>query len=366
MGEVVMTSEGSLSALILPAAHEERMHSARPQPLHLLCGKPMMQYMLDSLDGVEVERVVVVVRDGAERITKKLSEAAADPRLVFAEARAGRGSAEAVLAGLDVFAHDFGDDDVLVLPSNAPLLRAETIAAFVAHHRASGLSATVFGVPLANEPVRRLVRGRDEGSVERISAAGAPLEEPWLAAGGLWCFRRSLLAPAIRRIRPDHETGRFELSEVVEVLSTAGHRVGAFEHADAGEVRVVDDRVQLAAAEHVIRRRTNLAWMRRGVTMVDPDQTYIDTTVRLAPDVTLFPGTILQGSTVVGSGAEIGPDTRLADCAVGSRATVEKTMGREAEVGEGAHVGPFAVLEPGSQVPPFAATGPFHHAATPD
>ncbi len=360
-------TDGPISALILPAAHEERMHSARPQPLHLLCGRPMMQYVLDALGGVEVDRVVVVVRDGAERITKKLSEAAADPRLVFAEQRTGRGSAEAALAGLDVFAHDFGDDDVLVLPSNAPLLRAETVAALVEHHRASGLSATVMGVPLGSvEQVRRLVRGRDEGSVERISSDTTVADDPWLAYGGIGCFRRSLLAPAIRRIRPDHESGRFELSDVVEVLSTAGHRVGAFEHPDPVEVRAVDDRVQLAAAEHVIRRRTNLTWMRRGVTMLDPERTYIDTTVRLAPDVTLFPGTILQGATAIGPGAEIGPDTRLAACAVGSRATVEKTMGREAEVGEGAHVGPFAVLDPGSQVPPGTMTGPFYHATAPD
>jgi bifunctional UDP-N-acetylglucosamine pyrophosphorylase/glucosamine-1-phosphate N-acetyltransferase len=98
--------------------------------------------------------------------------------------------------------------------------------------------------------------------------------------------------------------------------------------------------------------------------MLDPDRTYIDVTVALAPDTTLFPGTVLQGDTRVGPGAEVGPDTRLVDCAVGPRAVVEKTMGRDAEIGEDARVGPFAVLDPGSRIPPASRTGPFYHAIT--
>jgi bifunctional UDP-N-acetylglucosamine pyrophosphorylase/glucosamine-1-phosphate N-acetyltransferase len=96
--------------------------------------------------------------------------------------------------------------------------------------------------------------------------------------------------------------------------------------------------------------------------MVDPDRTYIDATVQLAPDVTIFPGTLLQGDTVVGEGAELGPDTHLVDCVIGARASVRQTVGRHADVGEGADVGPFAVLEPGSHVSPGSRTGPFYTA----
>jgi bifunctional UDP-N-acetylglucosamine pyrophosphorylase/glucosamine-1-phosphate N-acetyltransferase len=122
----------------------------------------------------------------------------------------------------------------------------------------------------------------------------------------------------------------------------------------------VNDRVQLAAAEAELRRRTNERWLRQGVTMIDPERTYLDTTVRLAPDVTLFPGVILQGATVVGERAEIGPDTRLVDCTVGADAVVASTAGVDAEVGVGARVGPFAVLEPGSSIAAGAVTGPFY------
>ena len=116
---------------------------------------------------------------------------------------------------------------------------------------------------------------------------------------------------------------------------------------DYRDTQGVNDRLQLAVAEAELRRRTNEKLLRQGVSMVDPDRTYIDTTVRVAGDVTIFPGSLLQGRTVIGAGAEIGPDTRLVDCVVGEQAVVEKTVGRDAEVGASAVVGPFAVLEPG-------------------
>ena len=135
---------------------------------------------------------------------------------------------------------------------------------------------------------------------------------------------------------------------------------------DFRETQGVNDRVQLAAAESELRRRTNESLLRQGVTMLDPERTYVDATVKVANDVTLFPGTMLQGQTVIGSGAEIGPDTRLVDCIVGENAVVEKTVGRDAEIGSGAIVGPYAALEPGSHVASDSRTGAFYTAASND
>jgi bifunctional UDP-N-acetylglucosamine pyrophosphorylase/glucosamine-1-phosphate N-acetyltransferase len=135
---------------------------------------------------------------------------------------------------------------------------------------------------------------------------------------------------------------------------------------DAADTQGVNDRLQLASAEAELRRRTNEAWMSRGVTMVDPARTYVDATVELAPDVTLFPGTMLQGRCVVGAGAELGPNTRLVDCLVGAGAVVEHTVGRDADIGDGAVVGPFAALEPGSHIPDGSRTGAFYTAGPAD
>jgi bifunctional UDP-N-acetylglucosamine pyrophosphorylase / glucosamine-1-phosphate N-acetyltransferase len=127
---------------------------------------------------------------------------------------------------------------------------------------------------------------------------------------------------------------------------------------DPMEAAGVNDRQQLAVAEAELRDRINERWMRRGVTMVDPEHTYIDTTVELNPDVVLYPGTHLQGRTVVAGGAELGPNTQLSDCTVGPRAVVTATIGRNATVGSDAQVGPWGYLPPGAKVPAGFVTGP--------
>jgi bifunctional UDP-N-acetylglucosamine pyrophosphorylase/glucosamine-1-phosphate N-acetyltransferase len=126
------------------------------------------------------------------------------------------------------------------------------------------------------------------------------------------------------------------------------------------EAAGVNDRAQLAVAEAELRDRTNEKWMRMGVTMLDPEHTYVDASVELGTDVTLFPGTILQGRTVIGEHAEIGPNTRLVDCTVGEGAIVANSVGRQAEIGDHADVGPFASLEPGSRIGAGVATGAFY------
>lgn len=366
-------SERSLSAIVLAAGAGTRMMSARPKPLHLLAGRAMLQYVLDSLVTCEVERVVVVVGHGAERVTKKLQASDSELHLTFVEQHVQRGTGDAASVGLTALPDDDGPEsdhhDVLVLPGDMPLLQPATIAALVEAHRTADAACTVL-TALVAEPgaYGRVVRapdGRVVRIVERVdcTAEEAAIDEINTA---VYCFRRSVLAPALRRINPDNVQGELYLTDVVAVLRDAGYAVGAVQVPDPADAEGINDRLQLAAAEAELRRRTNDRWLRAGVTLVDPANTYLDATVQLASDVTLFPGTILQGSTVIGAGAEIGPHTRLVDCMVGAGAVVEQSNGRDAEVGVGATVGPFAVLAPGAQVPDGAVTGPFYAATGPD
>jgi bifunctional UDP-N-acetylglucosamine pyrophosphorylase/glucosamine-1-phosphate N-acetyltransferase len=176
----------------------------------------------------------------------------------------------------------------------------------------------------------------------------------------IYCFRASVLGPALRRVTPENAQGEYYLTDVVEVLAGAGYRVSAVLANVDADTTGVKNRLQLAAAEAELRRRTNETWMRKGVTMVDPERTYVDTTVQLAPDVTLFPDTILQGACVIGAGTEIGPNTRLVDCEVGAHSVVEQVVGRDAVIGDNVRLGPFAVLEPGALIPDDARPGPFY------
>jgi bifunctional UDP-N-acetylglucosamine pyrophosphorylase / glucosamine-1-phosphate N-acetyltransferase len=361
-----------LSAVILAAGEGTRMRSDRPKPLHLLCGRAMLLYVVDALAACDIERAVVVVGHGAEQVTKKLQEDGPNVPLDFVEQRVQRGTGDAVSVGLTAFGDEmFGDGafddelDLLVLPGDTPLLRPETIAALVAEHRASGAACTVLTARLDNPTgYGRIVRGKEDKVrriVEQSDATPDELEIDEINTG-IFCFRRSLLSPSLRRLSPENAQGEYYLTDVVEVLAQAGHLVSTYVAPDPSETQGVNDRVQLANAESELRKRTNLGWLRRGVTMVDPATAYVDATVSLAPDVTLFPGVVLQGRTVIGANSEIGPGTRLVDCVVGEDATVEQTVGQAAEIGAGARVGPFVMLGPGDTIPAGAVTGAFYTA----
>lgn len=343
------------------------MRSERPKPLHLLCGRPMVHYVLGALPADELDRAVIVVGHGAEQVTKKLTEDSAGLRLEFVEQLAQRGTGDAVAVGLTGLPED--DDladggDVVVLPGDTPLLRPATLARLVAEHRLSGAACTILTARFEDPTgYGRIVRaGRDERVVRIVEQADATPDEAAIDEinTGIFCFRRSLLAPALRRITPDNALGELYLTDVVEVLAEAGHPVITMQVDDPAETQGINDRAQLAVAEAELRRRINLGWLRLGVTMVDPEASYVDATVTLSPDVTIFPGAVLQGATVVGQGAEIGPGCRLVDTQVGERARLRSTVAERAEVGDDATVGPFAVLEPGAMVPAGSVTGPFY------
>jgi bifunctional UDP-N-acetylglucosamine pyrophosphorylase/glucosamine-1-phosphate N-acetyltransferase len=332
----------------------------------------MLRYVLDSLGGCELDRVVIVVGHHAERVTKRLQDDGPDLLISFVEQEVQRGTGDAASVGLTGFPDDpldEDDGDVLVLPGDTPLLRPETIAELVALHRERGAACTLLSARVPDPTgYGRVVRGKEDKVLRIVEERDADDEQKAIDEinTSIYCFRRSVLAPALRRTSPDNAQGEYYLTDVVEVLASAGYPVASLVVDDPEEAAGINDRVQLAAAEAVLRRRTNDRWLRAGVTMVDPDRISVDTTVRLGQDVTLFPGTLLQGETVIGDHTEIGPNTRLVDCIVGADCRLEQVVGRDAEVGEDAVVGPFAVLEPGSQIPSGARTGSFYTAVADD
>ena len=361
-------TERPLSAIVLAAGHGTRMRSTRPKPVHLLVGRPLVRHVLDALTGCDVVKVVVVVGHGAEEVTKKLQEAPGPFSVEFVEQATQRGTGDAVGVGLTGIPDDDleGDDgDVVVLPGDHPLLRPETVSALVAEHRLSGAACVVL-TARPDDPTGygRVVRDKD-GRVRRIVEHRDATEDEREIDEintSIYVFRRSLLAPALRRLTTDNSQGELYLTDVIEVLASAGHQVLGVEAEDIEETNGVNDRAQLAAAETELRRRINEAWMRAGVTIVDPATTYVDADVDLGVDVTLWPGTVLAGRTVVGESAEIGPMSHLIDTRVGAGAEVRHSCADQAEIGDDAIVGPFAVLTPGQRVHRGVHTGPFYSA----
>jgi bifunctional UDP-N-acetylglucosamine pyrophosphorylase / glucosamine-1-phosphate N-acetyltransferase len=367
MSESSIPSQRRCSAMVLAAGQGTRMRSLRPKPLHLLCGRSMAVYVLDALSDLQIDRTVVVVGHGAEQVTKVLQEQApSELSLSFVEQLVQRGTGDAVTVGLTAFEPgelDDDDVDIVVLPGDTPLLRPETIARLVSTHVEQNAGATVLTARVPDPTgYGRVVRDRDDRVARIVEHRDASQEELEIdeVNTAVYCFRRSLLPAALRMVDTSNSQGEYYLTDVIEVLRSAGYRIAAVVADDHSETNGVNDRRQLAEAETELRRRTNEAWMAAGVTMLDPVATYIDTTVTLGADVTIFPNSLLQGATVVGEGAEIGPDVRLIDAAVGSGSRVQSSTVQDAEIGEDCVVGPYAFLSPGESLSSGTVTGPFY------
>jgi len=337
----------SVAAIIMAAGKGTRMRSELPKPLHPVCGRPILAWVVDALEGADPAATVMVVGHGRELVTDSLQSCFPDRDFVFAEQLTQRGTGDAAavgLAALDVHDGSYDDDDnVLVLAGDTPLLRPETISGLVAAHRESGAAATMI-TALVDDPtglgrVVRSDRGNVSAIVEHRDASAEQLRINEINAS-MYCFRRSMLAPALRRITTDNAQGEMYLTDVIEILTESGHTVMPFQ-ADAVEISGVNDRAQLSAAAEVVANRTLHDLMKSGVTIAHPSSTMVDATVTIEPDSTILGACQLEGNTHVQAGAVIGPNTRLVNARVGARAVVESSTISGVEIGADEVVGPY-------------------------
>lgn len=342
------------------------MRSSLPKPLHPLCGRPLVLHVLDALSGLSLERVVVVVGHGATEVTKAVqNEAPAGLRIEFVEQVEQLGSGDAAAVALTGFPAGHGDvdeADLLVLSGDTPLVRPSTLAGLVRRHRRDEAAATllVAEVDVADGHAR-VVRDKDGRVAKVVRDEEASSDELDVAevATHVYCFRHSVLAPVLRRLAPEQSNGEYFLGSAVEVLHDAGYPVSSLAVADPVEAAGVNDLAELAAAEAELRARLNERWMRKGVTMRDPESTYLDASVTLGSDVVLLPGVVLEGTTRVGDGSVVGPNCRLVDCDLGRNVRIESTSAEHAVVGDNVVVGPFSVLEAGCRLDEGTRVGPF-------
>ena len=324
----------------------------------------MLAHVVDALSACRPDRIVVVLGPDDEVVAKEMQSRTGHLPLDVAEQPVPRGTGDAAACGLAALPDPAGDPEageLIIVPGDAPLLRPATLRSLVESHLGSGAACTLLTAGVDDPSgYGRVVRSRD-GSVLRIveQADASPAEAGIDEIGtSVYVVRRSFLGPALRRIRPDNAAGEFYLTDIVKVLTQMGHRVEAFTLGDPTEAQGVNNQEQLAGARAEIRRRVIDGWLRAGVAIVDPANTYIDVTVRLSAGVVLLPGTVLEGHTVVGRGAVIGPHTRLVDCAVGAESVVEMSHGSDAEISPRQRVGPFAILGPAAGSPePHAEEG---------
>ncbi|MFZ4585993.1 MAG: bifunctional UDP-N-acetylglucosamine diphosphorylase/glucosamine-1-phosphate N-acetyltransferase GlmU [Acidimicrobiia bacterium] len=343
-----------LVCVVLAAGEGTRMRSATPKVLHPVCGRSLVGHVVDALLGCAPTRCIVVVGNGADAVREDLvATTATETPLEFVEQRQRRGTGHATRLAVDADVPGRDDEDVLVVAGDTPLLASTTVQRLVDEHRASGAAATLL-TAVIDDPTGygRVVRDARGVVIRIVEERDASDEERAIheVNTSIYCFGRERLAAALDRLAPDNAQGELYLTDVIAILHEDDHEVHAVVLDDPMEAAGVNDRVQLADVERAMRDRINTHWMRSGVTMVDPDRTYVDVGVELDADVRLWPGTLLQGRTSVGRGSEIGPDARLVDTVVGEDSVIQQCVTRGVEMGDRVRVGPYAHLRPGTRL----------------
>jgi bifunctional UDP-N-acetylglucosamine pyrophosphorylase/glucosamine-1-phosphate N-acetyltransferase len=310
------------------------MRSETPKHLHPLLGRRMVDWVAEAARGLGPEPLVVVTGPAQADAFDGLEVAVQQEPLGTGDAlNAARGSL------------DGHRGDVLVLSGDSPLLRPETLFGLLETHRESGAAATVLTFT-RDDPgsYGRVVRGDDgeiTGIVEATDLTGAEVGIDELNSS-TYVFDTAKLWPALERLEPANAQGELYLTDAVRLLVEEGERVSAH-RAAAGEAEGVNTRVELATAAAELRDRINERHMLNGITIVDPQGTWIDPTVELEPDSTIHPFTVLRGRTTVGAGAEVGPHVVAVDTTIGPRVAV----------------GPFCYLRPGTVLEADAKAGTF-------
>ncbi len=336
------------AVVVLAAGGGTRMKSSTSKLLHEVAGKSMLSYSVSAAAALAPEHLVVVVGHLREQVTGHLEQLSETVTTAVQEDQLGTG--HAVACGLDGLG-DF-EGDVVVTYADVPMLTGDTLRQLVAVHRAHHNSVTVLTARVDDPSgYGRILRDGDgiTGIVEHKDATDEQRAIDEINSG-IYVFDAVTLREGLASLTTDNAQGEQYLTDVLTFAHGDNRRVGAHLIEDVWQTEGVNDRVQLARMNLEMNRRIRDAWMLAGVTMVDPASTWIDVDVDLARDVTLHPGVILQGATTVGEGAIIGPNTTLMNVEVGAGAEVIRTHGSFAVIGEGASVGPFAYLRPGTEL----------------
>ena len=347
---------GGPRAIVLAAGLGTRMRSRRPKVLHPVCGRPMLAYVLDTARAVGDGPPLVVISPA----TGAVGEAFAADRVEFAVQAEPLGTADALRAALEVA--PAGLDEIVVLSGDVPLLRPATVERLLALRRRENATIAV-AVTRPPDPrgYGRVVRDA-AGHVARI-VEEKDADEATRAIGevnaALYAFDGGWVRSRIDDVAPSPATGEYYLPELVAIARAEGGSVVALEVADYRELAGINDRVQLAAVEAVLRRRIVERHMLAGVTMLAPGSVLIDATVEIDPDVVIEPGAVLQGRTRIGTDTVIGAGSRIVDSVIGRRCRVWSSVIESSEVGDDVRIGPWAHLRPGASVGDGAEVGNF-------
>lgn len=342
-------------AVILAAGRGTRMKSKLYKVLHPVLGRPMLEHVLNQLKAVELDRCVTIVGHGAEKVVELIDDRS---EFVLQEEQLGTGhavlQAESLLKDLD--------GTTIVVCGDTPLITNDTYEKLFDHHEKTGAKATIL---TANAPdptgYGRVIRNGDN-EVERIvehKDANAKEQLVTEIGTGTYCFDNKALFNALQQVSNDNAQGEYYLPGVIEILRQGGGIVSGFVTPDFSETLGINDRVALAEAEKIMRKRVNEKHMRGGVTLLDSDTTYIGMDVTIEQDVIIHPGSRIFGYSAIKEDAEVGPYTDITNCTIGEGSVIEQSVVEDSVIGKNVNVGPYAHVRPETAIQDGAKVGNF-------
>ncbi|WP_407272207.1 bifunctional UDP-N-acetylglucosamine diphosphorylase/glucosamine-1-phosphate N-acetyltransferase GlmU [Radiobacillus sp. PE A8.2] len=342
-------------AVVLAAGQGTRMKSKLYKVLHPVMGKPMVNHVVDQLKKLQLEQIITIVGFGADKVKEQLKD---ESLFMLQEEQLGTG--HAVMQAKKHLSGEAGT--TIVVCGDTPLLTHQTLESLLNYHEKEGAKATVL-TALANDPTGygRVIRNTNQ-DVERI-VEHKDANQDELAVHeintGTYCFDNQALFQALEQVTNDNTQGEYYLPDVIEILKKTNQKVSAHISSEFEETIGVNDRIALAQAEKIMKKRINEQHMRNGVTFIDPDCTYIGPDVVIEQDVVIQPGCTISGETHIETGAEIGPNSEIDTCVIGADTVVRQSVAKNSHIGKRVQIGPFAHIRPQANISDDVKIGNF-------
>lgn len=343
------------TSVILAAGMGTRMKSKMPKVLHKVCGKPLSKWVIDASKAAGADKVCAVVGHKAETVKEVFGDVCE-----FALQTEQKGTGHAVMQAIDVIKNSKGE--VVILNGDTPLITAETINKAIEYHKNNGNQATVITAILDDATgYGRIVRDNDGSVLKIVEQKDASEEEKKIneVNSGMYVFDAQSLVYALDKITPNNAQGEYYLTDTLEILLSAGKKIGGYAISDNDEIRGINDRVQLNEAEKIMQKRINEYHMRNGVTMRNPESVYIEDGVEIGNDTEICQNVTIKSGTKIGSDCVIGSGSMLDRAVIHDGVDVLSSVILESEVDEGTHVGPFAYIRPNCHVGKEVKVGDF-------
>ncbi len=343
------------TSLILAAGDGKRMKSETPKVMHKVCGYPLVKHVFNAVKTVSDDEPIVITGRCGELLHNLFNDEAR-----YAEQTERRGTAHAVMCGQHYL--EGREGYVTITAGDMPMITGETFQKLVSTAIENNMSACVLTAIVDNaDGYGRIIRDTD-GSVKGIVEHRDATDEQKAIREintSIYCFDIQDLLDALTKVDSNNAQGELYLTDTLGILRAAGKKVGACIADDVTEAMGINDRVQLSQAEKMMRKRINENIMRQGVTLIDPESTYIEAGIEIGSDTVIYAGNVITGNTVIGKNCTLYPNSTIENSVIGEGVNIRSSVLLDVQIGDGTSVGPYAYLRPKTIVGKNARIGDF-------